>query len=320
MRKNMTARDDMIAGLEGKLGKPLNYFPIDSQKTFKNDKEEDRAYFVKGYKGYADLKKYAAALAKNGEDLDARQDLSGLLVGDPNFHVNVPGLRMREIADAFSGVSDEEFGRYAERNRDEFFGILEGDKKALMDLAQNLPLYASEDEADKEYNTIVGISRSMREMAGIAQAGEDGQRDPGKIREYMVNGLQSKKISKAAKKLMEFLYGFDEVAGYFFSREFGLKKKLFATKLAGEDGKTPDNKLIRKTIEKSLEVANGKLDDETDAKNKNKIWERAIRPYYLSMADATYKIKKKELDDDNDDKVEEKEREAERLKLGMPKI
>ncbi len=300
----------LVEKLEKAMRNPLSFNPIKIESY-------DRDTFIKAQKKLSDLGKYYEALKKsNAEDIDARNDLYGLLLGDPSVQEIRTPHEIVTDADISYGSAIERMGRYVEKNRGTLLNKLKG--KSLNAFVMSLPLYQIDDKNEKEHNGLVSLINEVRIMAKIQQD-EKGNADVEAMREFLAGGLEKQDLSKDyGLPLVGYWLRSEAMVAYLFKREFGFKQKILGTKLSKkEQGKELDEDKLRNLVKISLRSAYDELEDEDDEGNRKDIWEGNIRPHYLELAKAVHKIEKKEADDENKDKVEEKERESKRQSLGM---
>lgn len=293
--------EQLVAAAKAAEGAAFAYKPINKDGAY------TRESFVASKEDLNDIGEYGERVLKDPFDLGAREDLFGLLYGDPNFHRGFSPEDIKKTASAAIKDGVESMGRYVEKNRNKFLDLL--DNKSMYNLMFSVPLYKTGNE---EHDTLVGMVNDAKSMASMTQSEEPLE----KMREFVLKRTKSDKVPDWAKSLIVYFSGDPKFVQRVFGAEFNVKQKVLAAAFA--DGKENDGARARKVLETSLDKAHDELENEDNSKKERKdIWEKAIRPYYLAISDAAYEVEEKAFKKEIEAEVEKKERKTERKKLGM---
>lgn len=274
----------------------VKYRPISPNENY------DRKTFVKAQGSLNDLEGYVQALNKDAFNVGAREDLCGLLMGNPGMHNGMPPEILRKAAGEAYSEGIENMGRYAERNLGNLLETL--DAKGMQSVAHSVPLYLT---GKREHDEVVNLMNEIKSMES-----EDENTKAEALNRVIKHIMDAKDIPDWVKIIISIDSKFQ---AEIFSKYYSGRKKALANHLQ-KDGK-PDVGKYRTLIEDSLKAAYDKLDEEKDDGAKSDIWKADIRPYCIVIAKAAHRAEKKELDKNNKEKQEKKEREKERQALGM---
>jgi len=278
---------------------PIKYNPINPGANY------DRKKFVSAQKQLNDLEKYTHKILENPNDIDARQDLSALLYGDPAFHVGQSPEFMQTSAKQSYTSGIDNMAAFAKRHRDELFSVVDG--KGMFGLAMSVQLYKT---GHKDHDYIIDIVNKVRTMNMAAQKQEIEQ-----MREVVLEGADSRDMPDWAKTVLIYFSGSDQFVASAFRRRRDDTVRLMNSLLL--NGKVPDRKRIRRLIEDSMDKAEDEFQKETDEEARSDIWQHNIRPLYVTLAKAAYSPEKKEEDAKSKEKTGKKEREKRRQELRM---
>jgi len=294
--------EQIVGAAKAAEGAAFRYKPINPKDAY------DKEAFVSALSEFSDLEQYRKALDQDPSNLGAREDLFGLLYGDPNFHRGFSPEDVKKTAKEAYKVGLEQTARYVEHNHNKFFNDLLDDK-AMRKLLESVPLYKT---GNNEHDTLVSIIDDVKSMNAARQA-----EDPiGKMSEYVLKRTKSDAVPGWAKKLINYFSGDPRFVQRVFITEFATKQQVISA--AFSKGKGVDREKVRRILENSLSIAYEKLDDKDNTDDEKKdIWEDCIRPYYVMMAKLAYKSEKEKIESDDEDKVKEEKRKAERAAIGM---
>jgi hypothetical protein len=246
-----------------------------------------------------------------------------LLYGDDSEWTKRPELLLSEANDAYTFAIDN-MGRYVENNRGRV--ISEFDGKSLMSLVlDKLPLYSTPKAKtngepnkgyDERHNKLVEDILELRAL----KSSDEGTR--AKAHEVLMKKIKDDKDVPDWIKLTIQRYAGKESTfiSMIFLRYAGGQEQALKKYLSKDD--KPDETKLKNLINNSLRVAYDRYDDipsgkAFDKERREDIWEKGIRPCYMTIARELRSVEKKELEDDNPDKREQNEREDERRSLGM---
>jgi len=252
----------------------------------------DKKTFLGYYGRFGDLIRgtYVQALNENINNLKAREGLTGVLFGDFNAHRAFEPSDLLKTAQISYEQGAESLARYAHHNKNKFLSVL--NEEALMRLVSVLPMY---ENGQKEHDELVQLLNERREMVNIAQEKDENAKND-KIKSFMKARMQKDNgLTKEGKSLFAYLMQSDKIAEYMFGRIFNDTQKLLKLSLSMQEGDAlkPDKAKHRMLIENSLEVIEKEMDEKTDEKDKDKIWDEKVKPYYTNISHAAYESEKK---------------------------
>ena len=129
--------EQIVGAAKAAEGAAFRYKPINPKDTY------DREAFVSALSEFSDLEQYRKALDQDPSNLGAREDLFGLLYGDPSFHRGFSPEDVKKSAKEAYKAGLEQTARYVEHNHNKFFNDLLDDK-AMDALLMSVPLYKTE--------------------------------------------------------------------------------------------------------------------------------------------------------------------------------
>jgi hypothetical protein len=294
--------EQIVGAAKAAEGAAFRYKPINPKDTY------DREAFVSALSEFSDLEQYRKALDQDPSNLGAREDLFGLLYGDPSFHRGFSPEDVKKSAKEAYKAGLEQTARYVEHNHNKFFNDLLDDK-AMHALLMNVPLYKI---GNNEHDTLVSIINDVKSMNAATQAENPIE----KMSEFVLKRTKSDAVPGWAKKLIKYFSGDPRFVQRVFMTEFAAKQQVLSAAISRGEG--IDQEKVRRILENSLSMAYEKLDDGDNSDDEKKdIWEECIRPYYVTMAKLAYKSEKEKIESDDEDKVKEDKRKAERAAIGM---
>lgn len=277
-----------------------------------NEKFDEKTYVGK-FDDFMDLQEYVSGLRsdKSSERLDAIRDLGKLLMGDRDHFERLENSESdaRAVSDFAYESTVENTARYVQRNLEDFFKIYEDDD--LRQLILTLPIYKLDNKGQNigDHNDFVDLLNELRSL-------EEIKKNPDKMVAYV-----DAKIKKSMPEWFQKSFrGYsisrpDHVARYFerYSRDAEVKlEKMMRMKDRGIDTKKLEY-IIRNSLAQAWEE-HGKESHEGDKKD---IWERAIRPVYIGIAQSIFKKRKAKLKMEKDP-AREARKARRRKKLGLP--
>ncbi len=272
---------EAVEGLAGKK------FPINPSSDY------ERKEFVKKAGGLFDLTDAVNALAKDGNDSDASQDILQIaheyapaleqkLVEDPHL--------LMDFANTYSSLGQFSMAKYIEKNKEKVLDKL--DEKQLYNLFTSVPLYSpKEGEGNKDYVKAVSL---RDKMMSIQQALQNGG-DPSQV-------LQG--------EVQELLRTMSEEQQIFIARNQGVIGSALTQALAetiqSEFSKLfrdSEGKLVRDEIKDVLEQSYKIAEDAESmvpTEKRDKYWDNNMKSQYLILAKELYKSEKRDLKREQD--------------------
>ncbi|HKZ34015.1 MAG TPA: hypothetical protein VJ142_02150 [Candidatus Nanoarchaeia archaeon] len=272
------------------------YTPIELGRGY------DRRKLIQHYETFRDIGQWLQTIQKDPENTGVREDAGDLLRTNPQYYFKANRSPRSDLEGALSEEHDH-LGEYAREHSSTLYGKLKSED--YVGLVQRVPLYKT---GNREHDEFVEV---MNENRKLAEASED----PEKMAEYV--GGKVKNFPKWAQ-ISYMRHGESDLRLIFQSYLNSANAKLRAIML--DEKRNPRSEFLKEVFEESLKEAETELDQESYSdKEKNDIWKRNIRPYYMALLEKGYEKEKKE--EDGDIPQEKKDRDTRRKRRrakGMP--